>query len=562
MAFLFPILTFIVIFMFLIYAEPGRRIWHWLLSLGKSGVEPGTAKFSDFVTFTGFGLTVAGVFLSWYTVNLQTRKANLEAQIKDFSESNSTQQQKLRDVAVRRQGEFAHNVDLHLEFPTNNVSVIKASFPDLQWRYSGHNDRINYLIELVRIGSESLQESNEIVTSCNFDQYRSCLFYATDPNAQQSKVNVVSMSGGTLEGSFLWRVIPAKSPNSSSDKMVDFISEWSEFASFSVYSSLFQRLKTRAVLVGTSFSDNEHFSTVDSRGRPSGHDIDLIRLLVEGCISISEEGDEIRYDAPKCYASAAAYRDAGQLPPANNKKNSLRVAIKPFPSLDVGLAALTRKEIDLFIGSITKATERENETILFTDGYCKFRTAVYAHALEGETNLNQWARSNRKIGVIQNTTNHWLATALTSEEPFQTKLSIVAFPSFASLKTAFERHTVDGVLVDNILGKLHEWKELDGLDQTTAWTKYHERIGFEAEQFAIAVSNDGHRSKETVNHRLRSYFRQLFNMRDTSEDSDSIYDPLQHALESVAIQETLPTLRQRNGLASQDLQVGRAPGKP
>src|SRR5436305_14015914 len=103
MAFLFPVLTFIVVFMFLIYAEPGRRIWHWLLSLGKSEVEPGTAKFSDFVTFTGFGLTFAGVLLSWYTVNLQTRKANLEAQIKDFAENNSTQQQKLRDVAARRQ---------------------------------------------------------------------------------------------------------------------------------------------------------------------------------------------------------------------------------------------------------------------------------------------------------------------------------------------------------------------------------------------------------------------------------------------------------------------------
>lgn len=561
MAFLFPILTFLLVFLFLLYAEPGRRIWHWLWSLGKSGVEQSTAKFSDFVTFTGFGLTVAGVFLSWYTVNLQTRKTALEAQIKDLSEHNAAQQQKLREASNREQQEFAHDVDLHLEFPTNNVSVIKEPFPDLQWRYSKHTDRINYLIELVKVESANLEESHEITDSCDFEQYRSCLFYATDPNAQQTEVSVSLSLTKPLEGSFLWRVVPAKSPPSSAHgTTVDMISEWSEFASFSVYSTLFQRIKHRTVLVGTTFADNEHFSTVDSQGKPSGHDIDLIKLLVEGCIVIIPDKKELRYEPLLCDAAAAAYRQHKAW--EHTESGSLHVAIKPFPSLDAGLAALTRKEIDVFIGSVTKAVERENETILFTDGYCRFQSSLYAHTVKGEDDLEQWAKANRKIGVIQNTTNHWLATALISDDLFQTKLSIVAFPSFASLKSAFEKHTVDAVLIDSILGELHKWKRLRGLERTAAWTRYYDRIGFDAEQFAIAVADDGHRSKETTSRRIAGYLRKLFSLPDKSADSDSLYSPIERALQSVAIQQTLPALRQQNHLPVADLQVGAPPGKP
>ena len=562
MALFVPLITCILLLFFLIFTTQGRGILHWLRSLGTSDVEATGAKFSDFVSFAGFGLTIAGILLSWYTVSLESQKANVESQVKDLTDQNISEQQKLHELANKEQGDFVPDVDVHLEYPTHDVSLISARFPEIQWRYSRHNERLNYVVNFIKVDDKTLPESNRITKTCDFSRFRSCLFYASDPNSQRSKV---PSDSSDQRGQFLWRVIPAKSSADRADDLtMNPVSEWSEYASFYVYPNVLSRFSASAptAIVGTTSSDNVRFSTLDAEGSSSGHDIDLIRVLLEGCVSLSSDGSEIHYDSAACNTAASAYTSYS-IPVYESSHRGLHVRIKSFPSVDSGLAALTRKQIDVFIGSVTKAVERENDKVLFTDGYYRFKSALYVHSLRGSEDLFHWARGPRSLGVVKNSTNHWLASALASDSRFETKLSVVAFSSYSMLREAFERQDVDGVLIDSVLGgDLPDATVVSGLEKTAAWNDYLNRIGYEAEEFAIAVADDPHHQDDNVWHSFRSYFRRWFNLPDTSEDNDSLYDPLQHALRSVAIQELLPELRRRNGLPTDDLQKGSPPARP
>jgi hypothetical protein len=257
---------------------------------------------------------------------------------------------------------------------------------------------------------------------------------------------------------------------------------------------------------------------------------------------------ELHYDRAACKIAALAYA-ANSIPDYSPHHRGLHVRVRPFQSVNAGLAALARKEIDVFIGSVTKAVERENDKVLFTDGYYPFASALYVHSIRERERFSQWTKVPRLLGVIQDSTNHWLASALASDSEFETKLSVVTFPSYSTLKEAFERQQVDGVLVDSVLGEdMPDAVEVDGLDKTEAWKEYHERIGYKEEEFAIAVASDPHHEKEGAWYQLFNRMRKLFGA-EQPEDNDSLYDPLQDALRSPSIHKLLPELRKRNDLS-------------
>lgn len=561
----------------------GQRTSAWLLSLASSGVEAPPTKFSEWVSFAGFGLTIVGVAISWYTVTLQNQKATLEAMIKDLTDQAGTVQQQIQ-TAARKHEDFATDVDIHLTAPIRDIGII-GNRVNFEWNYAKHNDHLSYVIELLREDRPELPPSNAVLEpdKCDFSNYRSCRFYATAPTSQHSQLSLAKLSGS--DGEYLWRVVPVKAKSSTLTWPGDednLVSEWSEYGSFSFYPSLMRRMThTRRVILGTTYSDNVHFSSIDASGNHRGHDVDLLRILVQGCLAIVSR-DMITFDDARCSKTTADYLDSPD-PQAfvldlQQKSPSLTVEIKAFPSVTEGLEAVSRKEIDAFVGSLTKAQERENDAVIFTDGYYDFETDLYAHSMQPGETLTEWLRISRRVGVIDNSTNHWLATLLTAEEPLQNRLSVVAFASFPVLQSAFERRQVDGILIDDVLCQdlispeacaSHKFMSQDvwpvrDLNRTSAWAAYYKRLGYDydQEQFAIAVATD---KAQAPPPRLRAVGT-LFNTTLVRFGGDApqtgLYEPLQLALHSPQLVSIRSQLRISNRLPPEPVEGVSFPTKP
>jgi ABC-type amino acid transport substrate-binding protein len=561
----------------------GWRTSAWLHSLASSGVEAPPTKFSEWVSFAGFGLTIVGVAISWYTVTLQNQKATLEAMIKDLTDQAGTVQQQIQ-AAARKHEDFAKDVDIHLTAPIRDIRII-GNRVNFEWSYAEHNDHLSYVIELLRDDRPWLPPNDAVLEpdKCDFSNYRSCRFYASAPTSQHSQLPLAKLPGS--DGEYLWRVVPVKAKTPTQVQPGDednLVSEWSEYGSFSFYPSLMRRMThTHRVILGTTYSDNVHFSSIDASGNHRGHDVDLLQILVEGCLAIVSP-ELIAFDDGRCTKTTAAYLDSPDPPgfvlALQQNSPSLTLEIKAFPSVTEGLEAVSRKEIDAFVGSLTKAQERENDAVVFTDGYYDFETDLYTHSVQPGETLTEWLRVSRRVGVIDNSTNHWLATLLTAEEPLQNRLSVVAFSSFPALQSAFERRQVDGILIDDVLCQdlispdacaYHTFKSQDiwpvrDLNRTSAWAEYYQRLGYdyEKEQFAIAVATD----KALVpRHRLRA-LGSLFNTPFVRFGGDApqtgLYEPLQLALHSPQLVSIRSLLRTSNRLPPEPVEGVSFPTKP
>lgn len=563
----------------------GRRTYTWLSSLLNSGADTPPTKFSDWVSFAGFGLTIVGVAISWYTVTLQNEKATLEAMIKDLTDQAGTVQQQIQ-TAARKPEDFATDVDIHLTAPIRDIGIIGARV-NFEWNYTKHNDHLSYVIELLREDRPWLPANDSVLEpdKCDFSQYRSCRFYATAPTSQHSQLPLAKLPGG--DGEYLWRVVPVKAKSPSLILPGDednLVSEWSEYGSFSFYPSLMSRMThTGRVILGTTYSDNVHFSSIDASGNHRGHDVDLLRILVEGCLAIVST-ESITFDDNRCTKTTAAYLDSEDKDPGEfilalrQSSPSLTVEIKAFPTVSEGLEAVSRKEVDAFVGSLTKAKERENDAVVFTDGYYDFVTELYAHSVQPGETLTDWLTVDRRMGVIDNSTNHWLATLLTAEEPFQNKLSVVAFASFPALQSAFERRQVDGILIDDVLCQdlispdactKHKFESQDiwpvsGLNRTEAWASYYKRLGYDydKEQFAIAVATDKAQAPPSRLRALDTLFNTTLVRFGGDAPQTGLYEPLQLALHSPQLVSIRSLLRTSNRLPPERVEGVSFPTKP
>lgn len=544
----------------------GRRTSQWMQHLAHSAVGYEGARFSDFVGFAGFGLTIVTICLSWFTVTLQNRKSTAESQAKDIGDHIAAERAELTSPEVNVGIDFASHVDIHLALPMRNAHLIGEQV-EFAWNYSKHNSHSQYLIELVKLDS-SLPPTPP-GTQCDFSAYGSCTFYANESTDERALLSLCphpdNLCGrGTArawEGGYIWRVVsaPASSPDQSDSggEIEANISNWSEYSSFDVYPTLMIRMAHSdppTILVGTTYSGNRHFSRVAQDGSQQGYDIDLIRLLTAGCLKV--EVDEVVFDATRCYNSIAVYEDTGGIPKYPQQPV---LQFIPYPSVAEGLMALRRKEIDVFIGSVTAAVGRENEGVVFTDGYFDFESSLYAfssspRARNRVETLAEWAHSKRSIGVIENSTNHWLATYLAAEPSLNQNFSIVAFPSYATLATAFRRRVVDGVLVDNTLGvdlaaiSPSMVTEVQGLDRTSAWSEYHKRIGKGHEHLAIAVATAVSPPTAGPSARAWSFIRHLTDTESLPVDFGGLYKPLQEALAFADSDKLRCVMAERQGL--------------
>ena len=150
-------------------------------------------------------------------------------------------------------------------------------------------------------------------------------------------------------------------------------------------------------------------------------------------------------------------------------------------------------------------------------------------------------------------------------------MSIVAFPTYGAMASAFERRAVDGVLMDNVLGcELRKAEvpgaivEIQGLDGTSAWSQYHERLGAEHEHFAIAVATDfvpmqGSKLQRQEK-RVDQAIKEWLNQKEVPNDVGGIHQQLQAALSMISTSRLKRALQQDNsvpeeGLAGQDCSV-------
>jgi ABC-type amino acid transport substrate-binding protein len=589
----------------------GRRTSGWVQSLLGEKVLAEPTKFSEWVSFAGFGLTIVGVSISWYTISQQNQKAVLETRIKELTDQVSATQQRLQ-FASHEHDNFAPDVDIHLTAPIRDSSLVGSRIT-FEWVFAQHTAMLSYLIELLKVDSDPhlplRPRTGEESSHCDFSRYRSCMFYASASNSERSELLLTNIPES--EGHYLWRVVPAKkrSVSTRAEDAENVVSDWSEYGSFSYHRSLLNRVTaTKNVLVGTTYSDNVNFSSLDPNGEHVGHDVDLVQLLVEGCLLINR--DVVTFHDAGCQDAVADYKsfvdncrreassvgttrrtnvDRGSCREANEQyenKQRLRrgepgrltVRFKPFPTVGAGLEALSRKEIDLFIGSLTKAQDRENDAVVLTDGYYPFRSKLCAHTVQEAANLKKWLASPRRIGVINNSTNHWFATLLSAETGFENKISVVAFDSFPLLQSAFEEREVDAVLVDGVLlpellepdqsavqtnsqAKNHTLTNQDvwvikGLEDTSASKSYHARLGSEGEEFSIAVATDREKTDKSFFRPVKDLAFNFDLVRLENPDTQmSLYEPLQLALHSYQVVSIRSVLREANNLPPPDTAI-------
>jgi ABC-type amino acid transport substrate-binding protein len=583
MAFVILLMVLLVLFVSSGTTAWGRRTSRWMRDLAGSGVAYQGARFSDFVGFAGFGLTVVTILLSWFTVTLQNKKTMVDSQIKDTADHITSIGSEISYMQQKKDPSFAPGVDIHLEEPVRDSHLIGRQI-DFVWKYTKNTRNLSYRIELVKRNSRlpSAPQNAE----CDFEKYSSCEFYADQPQEQRSTLTLRIRENDSVvipawEGSYLWRVVPTRPPAATRQEArgeadVD-VSDWSEFGSFDIYSSLTSRMAASdpaIVFVGTTYSDNIKFSHLNEDGSQAGYDIDLIRLLVEGCISKARGQDGIAnlvFDPTECYQAAVDYEDRGhgEMPfSPRSRRNQPRVAIISYASVDDGLAALTRKQIDVFIGSVTSAVQRASDGVVFTEGYYQFDTSLYAHRYSSRLSqrsqeYGNWISEKRSIGVIENSTNHWLATSLAADPSVEQKLSIVAFPTYGAMASAFERRAVDGVLMDNVLGcELRKAEipgaivEIGGLDRTSAWAQYHERLGAKHEHFAIAVATDfvpmQGSNIERKEKRVDEAIKEWMNQKEVPNDVGGIHQQLQAALSMVSTTRLKSALQQYNSVPKEE----------
>jgi ABC-type amino acid transport substrate-binding protein len=491
-------------------------------------VDASQAKFSDFMSVTSVSLAIAGAIFAYFSLWVQAQKNNVDQQTKEYNSSIAASLEQLQ-AAERSRAEHRRTDLLRLEAPSDRAQVVGPQVA-LQWSYSGHSDHMNYLVEVLHLCPESEVMSGQDAPCA---VWRSC-FYAAEPSVQRSELYIdakafkendtatpsasgspltgnecntedgAALGGGSLApGYYLWRVAPAKlSQTRDGSPVTAFVSEWSEFQSFAVYPTELDRiLRTRRLLIGTAVSADPSFSGRDISSRSIGHDIDLIEILVTGCITGDLSAGIVKYNKARCAAKVESYRTQCGPQSARHSeecfsvlhcsRDELCAKIIPFDSAADGLRALREKDIDVFVGSLTRAEARQEEYGLrFSSGYFSYHTQLYARATNGSISLTEWLTKPRLVGVVAESTNNLLATELASDDAVDGKLSVVAFRSVPELKNAVDQGDVDGVFLDDTLGRrVAGLSPINGINKTLAWSRYRSALGFDrTETFGIAVA--------------------------------------------------------------------------
>ena len=448
----------------------------------------------------------------YFRLQLSTDIDALTVELRDLREQDATLDERLIEATTT---EFASQLQDTVPHPRQDVGSPQfiGDHAEVSWQYSGDDKatHVTYEIEVTR---------SKITPECSHLDYLQCKlgaarrFIATDPQNQRSRIPPAPY--GLANGTYMWRVSPVPAgtiiPTAiQQDENAVGGTAWSSPSYFTLYPSIVQRvLTTHRVRVGINMQHDSNFSRFDSNGNPTGFEISLIYSLIQGCINVREGTNRLQYDSTACdkYFSdviasdrsiAEAMVNGAQIPASEPPCSSeplttqLCVRLVQIANWSDWPTALKHKEIDLFIGSVTGAADRKRNGLVFTDGYLRYETHLYVDRADianaGGPKLNGWLLAReRRIGVIDQTSNEKLLDLLSKDPRYRSRLVKVPVESYPELESAMDGGQVDGILIDDTFVNRQDWIALQGLKDTPAWSEYHHSfLGSSYEDIAIAT---------------------------------------------------------------------------
>jgi ABC-type amino acid transport substrate-binding protein len=512
------------------------RIANWAEGVRSSEAEVKTATVGDLVLFvTLYVIGVTFVITLYIGINSGSEERSKQ-QIEDLTRQTQGQLQQLKadDQELKELRQRSDRPEQ--EFPGADEEIIGGHVA-FRWGYRNHNDASRYVLQLMKIATEREQQEGGGAQQLPVGQL--CTFAATDSADQRSQLPTqeIEARGGELApGTYMWRVASGELGRRPNDNFIECVQDdqiryWSAFRKFTFFPSQNQRIRTTGtIIVGTQFGQDTPFSKLGEDGKPSGFEMDLIRVVVEGCLLVVN--GEVQFDEPACKAAVAKECEAIENEP-NEPANvramaspcktaetvagttsastanpapgkNIQMRLVPLPPGVSSTEALQNRNIDLYIGSRTKAIAREKGHVVFSDEYLTYETQIVVDRNETCSDVHCLATNGRKIGVVEETSNAWLANELKQKD--LKDLSIVPMASLALLENAFEKQDVTAVIVDGttapFMGSMSPKLLNDDLRQQKAWRAYlHDFIGHdEREGYAIATVDDISEKRGSTEH--------------------------------------------------------------
>jgi ABC-type amino acid transport substrate-binding protein len=488
----------------------------------------GSAKFKDFL-FPLLLVLVAMLTISLYVASGYHREViSARRNVIELNEEDATLEQRIEVAERIKRLNALDDAAPHPKEAVKDQSFI-GQHVNVGWDYKAGevNKNFGYEIELYRnrlngsppIGcplSETAPTPETFWKGCQGPIY----FVATDPNSMTSRIPA-DVEETLSPGMYSWRVAPVgiNSRLRSADPL-----QWSSFGSFTVDRSILERIRrTNHIRVGTNFAQDSPFSRLGNEGQELGFDIELIRTLVEGCTQLDKGA--IVYRAPDC----GRYLSTVPRPKPSCNGNHLCVQFVPIGTWGDWKSRLSSKDIDLFVGGITRADSREGKGILFTNGYLTYRSKLYKRPerVNERTTIAAWTRIPRKVGVIANSTNEEFLDRLIASGNFPDLSKSGSISSFPELEHALDSGEVDGIIIDDtFVPQDDNWVAVEIPKDSTAWKSYLNKF--------IRISNN---SQTPAREQIA-----IATVWDAPQSDNSLLTALNQALNSPALRKYLSSL--------------------
>ncbi len=289
----------------------------------------------------------------------------------------------------------------------------------------------------------------------------------------------------------------------------------------------------------TRASINSEFAGHDEG--PGPFEKDLVKGIC-GCLVVNKDQTghiHLSYDKHQCLEAVhglVAGETIGRDRPVSDSGTSfpLEAKLEPIRGVD-WQSRLQRKDIDLYIGTLTKAAAREKGVgdvqgsqgfqpgMKFSTGYLGYRSELLIDPSDVCSGIKCLADQLARVCALEGSTNLQLADMLTQTSGLD-NLKVVAFPSPAEMEGAYEKGEIRAVLIDDVLKSdmgLEHARVLDELFSQPGWSQYlNSYIGDKAEQFAIAVGPDLGASTSNESHSPSLLARIEFWERDSRVPAD------------------------------------------
>jgi ABC-type amino acid transport substrate-binding protein len=511
--------------------SPLMRIGCWTDRLITAKAEDKTATFGDLVLFVTLWVIA---FTLWFEFQKGAEEKYKE-ELGQAQTNATSLEGKLRDQEQRFQ-KLQDQIGLPLlKSPSADEQII-GDHVDLQWESRQRDSGQDYVIEVTQIAGNPGKVPIGMP----------CMYQASSSPVNESRYPISSDSA-IASGTYIWRVglgnlqinapggwNPRSSRNPQEDLCVrdESIRKWSEYSKFTVYGSQRERLfDTGEILVGTSFNQSTPFSRLGNDGQPTGFEIDLVQAIIQECIVRKTSGgqQEIQYDAQGCDRKVSADLkriEAGQTQtpprPCITSDCTLRARIIELGSGDDWREKMQRHNLDLYVGTLTRASSREKGDIHFTSGYLAFKSELLTNNEFSVTEIEGLKDKKKIIGALTNSTNAWLAEELLKDFP---KFSLQLFSSLNELESSFEQKKIDLIIVDGVLERSMRGigTKVAGLERTSAWKRYlRDKLGYGTEKFGIAVVDDV--TSDASTHELRTAINAALTDEPIREWINYLYD--------------------------------------